>query len=175
MATLAAPNGTQRFAEAISSGRLNLLQIHELDLPGFHRQIQSRDGDRQGKASRAGAAGIYVENARLFALQIFVRVAADDDLETCGERIQIQSMHIVQNVDRNFAGLRYGGFGQFAAGPFFGVYVSTNSDNGSYFAELRQDVSVADVACVHDQFGAAQRGQRFFAQQTMRVGNQSDF
>ena len=83
-------------------------------------------------------------------------------------------MHIVQNIDRDVARLSHGGFGQFAARPCLGVHISADGNNWGYFAELRQDAGIPDVACVDDQFGSAQRGQRFFAQQSVCVGNQTD-
>lgn len=98
-----------------------------------------------------------------------MRVAADDNLKSSRNRVKIECMHVMQNVDRDIACLSHGRLGEFAPRPRFGIDISAHGDDGRYLSELGQDAGISDVAGVHDQLGATQRGQRFFPKQSVRI------
>jgi hypothetical protein len=90
---------------------------------------QASGGDRQLESSRAGAAGIEVEDAVLCLLLGHVAVTVDDHAETRGFRLEIELGEIVENVDRDAGKLDYFGLGQFLR-PRGGVDIAADCGDG---------------------------------------------
>ena len=73
-------------------------EVDEFYFPRSDAQIESRNRDGQAEPARAGTAGIQIQNAITLRARGLMRMAADDNLKTRGDGIEIQLLKIVQDV-----------------------------------------------------------------------------
>ena len=147
--------------------------VEKFDLPGSFEEVKEGHRDGQGEASRAGAAGVDVENSIVPVRFGLVSVAADDNVEAGDFRIEVKSFKVVQDVDRDI--LEFDNCGERKArGPGFAVNVAANGENGCDGLELVEDGRVADVACVNDSVGAFERGEGFRAEETVGIRDDAE-
>jgi hypothetical protein len=147
--------------------------MQELGLPRRLVELEARDGDRQAEALWTGAAGVDVEDAIMPVGFGFVSVAADDDVEAGGFRVEVELCKIVQDVDRDI--LEFDDCRQRKGrGPWLGVHVAANGEDGRDGFELVEDGRAADVACVNDGLGGLERGESFAAEETVGIGDDTE-
>ena len=149
------------------------LQIDELDLPGLLRELQAGDSDREMETLRARGTGVHVEHALSFDTDGFVRVAADHDLKTCRGGVEVEVVDIVQHVDSDAVRLRdCRGWQRIRPGVV--VYVPSDCYYRGQSLQGFQDFRFAYVACMDDEAGTFERADGFGAQQTVRVGDETN-
>src|SRR5436190_23049856 len=61
--------------------------------------MQSGDGHREFEAARPGGAGVDVDDSLALDTRRLVRVPADDGAEARRGRVEIQLLHVVQDVE----------------------------------------------------------------------------
>src|SRR5215467_9260458 len=143
----------------------------KLDFKWRASQVQPRYGHRQLKPARTCAAGIDVENSIALELSGLVGMSADNDMEAGGCGIQVEGVHIVQNIKQNVAGSRNRAIGE-RLGPIPFVDVSAHGSYRREFSKSSKNFGLAHVASVKNQLGIAKRFQGLWAQQTVRIGDQ---
>ena len=166
-------HSNKSFQTKIAGNRLVHGEMQELGLPRRLVELEARDGDRQAEALWTGAAGVDVEDAIMPVGFGFVSVAADDDVEAGGFRVEVELCKIVQDVDRDileFDDCRE----RKGRGPGLGVHVAANGEDGRDGFELVEDGRAADVACVNDGLGAFERGESFGAEETVGIGDDAE-
>jgi hypothetical protein len=157
----------------IVENHLGHLETQKLGLPRRLVELEARDSDRQAEALWTGAAGVDVEDAIMPVGFGLVSVAADDDVEAGGFRVEVELFKIVQDVDRDileFDDCRE----RKARGPELGVHVAANGEDGCEGFELVENGRAADVACVNDGLGAFERGENFGAEETVGIGDDAE-
>src|SRR5258708_7494797 len=87
------------------------LEVHKLRIQWPFLEVQARHRNRQVKSPRSGASRVDVQHAIAFRLSGFMRMAADDDAKTGCGWIQVQGVHIVQDVDQGLPWFRHGRLG----------------------------------------------------------------
>jgi len=147
-----------------------------LDLPIFVNDDLAA-GDGELEAAWAAGAGVEVENAFVMADLWFVGMAIEDCRKSCGCGVEIELMHVVEQVEGNFrigAGQRdYFGFGELGAGAV-GVDVAADGGDWGDGCELAEDFRVAYVAEMQDVVGACQERKDFGAEEAVGVGEDAD-
>src|SRR5260370_42312334 len=74
-------------------------EIDDLGLQPAVRDREPAHGYRQIEATRSRASGIEIEYA-VFRFDLRpVRMSADDGMKTCRDRLQVQIVQIVQDID----------------------------------------------------------------------------
>lgn len=147
--------------------------MQELGLPRRLVELEARDGDRQAEALWTGAAGVDVKDAIMPVGFGSVSVAADDDVEAGGFRVEVELFKIVQDVDRDileFDDCRE----RKGRGPGLGVHVAANGGDRCDGFELVEDGPAADVACVNDGLRAFERGESFGAEEAVGIGDDAE-
>jgi hypothetical protein len=144
------------------------LELHELNFEGPSSQIQARHTNWQLESAWSRTSRIDVQNAIAFEFYRLVRMAADDDVESRCRRIQVERMHIVQDVKPDLARIGNRSFRQ-RASPFAGIYVSAHRDDGRKFSEGGENFRMAHVATVEDQLRTAEGFPSLRAQQAVGV------
>jgi hypothetical protein len=163
----------KKFQAKIPENRLGHLEMQDLGLPRRLVELQARDGDRQAEALCTGAAGVNVQDAVMPVGFGLVSVAADDDVEAGGFRVEVELFKIVQDVDRDileFDDCRE----RKGRGPGLGVHVPANGEDGRDGFELVEDGRAADVTCVNDGLRAFERGESFGAEETVGIGDDAE-
>ena len=74
-------------------------QFHKLDLERRGFDAQPRHRYRQLKSAWSRTSRIDIEDAISLELCRLMGMPADDDLKSCGGRIQVQCMQVVQDVE----------------------------------------------------------------------------
>ena len=136
-------------------------------------QIQTRHGNRQLKPAWSSTSRVDVEDAIALEFSRLMGVAADDDMESGGRGIQVESVQIVQNVEENPTRFRDRCFRQ-GARPIRLIYVSTNGNKGSEFSQRIENFRFADVTGVKNQLRTAKRFKGLRAQQPMSIRDQAN-
>ena len=107
---------------------------------------------------------------RLFRL---VSVPADDEIEFCSVRAQVQFIEIVQHVETGAARVQHRGERQVLR-PSVAVDIASHGKDRRDAFQLVQDFRTAYVTSVENQVHAAEGAFRFGAQKTMSVRDDSD-
>jgi len=92
-----------------------------------------------------------------------VRMSAHDDMESRGDRIKIERVNIVEDVNRCGIGLDDFGFGQ-GQRPRFRIDISAHGKNRGESFQRFEYFRIAYVACMNDQVGALEGAQGLRAQ-----------
>ena len=95
-------------------------------------------------------------------------MTADDDLKTCGGRINIERSDVVNHADLHRTSLEDADLRN-AHRPCVAVVVAANGRHGSNTGKCFEDARIADVARMDNEIAAAQRCQCFRPHQTMGV------
>src|SRR5215469_12814052 len=98
-------------------------------------------------------------------------MAADDNAEASPCGIQVEGVHIVQNIKQNVARSSNRAIGE-RLGPIRRVDISAHGSHRREFSKSSKNFGLAHVASVKNQLGVAKRFQGLWAQQTMRIGDQ---
>lgn len=149
------------------------LEFHKLDLERDAPQVYTRHGDRQLKSAWARTSGIDVEDAIALELPGLMRVAADDDMKTSGDRIQVEGVQIMQDIEENLPSFRNGCFWE-GAGPVGSIHISTHGDNGRKLSQSGENFRLAHIAGMENQLRTTQGLQRLRPQQSVSIRNQPD-
>ncbi len=102
-----------------------------------------------------------------------MRVAANDDADAVAHEIDGKLREIVQEMEADAGELERAAPGQ-PVGEAAAIVVAADRDDRGDLAERRQDLRAPDVTRVQDGVGAMQRGQRFGANEPVRVGDDAD-
>ena len=143
-------------------GCLNL-QLHKFHCKRLALQIQARHSDGQLKPARAGASWIDVEHAITFKFSRLMGMPANNDVETGGRRVQVEGVHVVKNVEEDFARFRHRRFGQ-RPGPIGGVHVSAHGNDRSEFPQRSEDFRLAYITGMKNQLRTTKRLERLRTQ-----------
>lgn len=103
-----------------------------------------------------------------------MRMTRDDDLEPRRCRVEIQLGQVVNDVDNRVAYLQHFGFAD-GRRPGTVVVVSPHRGDRRNFSKRSENVRVADVARVDDIVAAPQRLDRLGPQESMSVGDKTNF
>jgi hypothetical protein len=102
--------------------------MQEFALPRRLEELEVCDGDRQVEALWTSAAGVDVEDSIVPVRFGLVSVAADDDVEAGGFRVEVKLFKVVQDVDREI--LQFNDCGERkGTGPRLSVHVAANGEN----------------------------------------------
>jgi hypothetical protein len=93
-----------------------------------------------------------------------------DDVDAARDRIDLQSLQIVQNVNR-FSRKSHDLRLWVCNSPVVDIHVSSDSGNRGDAAQRIYDFWTSDVAAVNDVINASQPTLRLWPQQPMRVGD----
>jgi len=97
----------------------------------------------------------------------------DNGCEASGSRIEIQGCEVVQDVQVKRSDGDDVGHGQ-RLGPRARIDVSTNGKRWRDGTKLLEDLGATHVAGMDDEIRALQRVERLRAEQSVRVGDDSD-
>ena len=93
---------------------------------------------------------------------------ADNHMEARSRVVQVESMHIVENINEKFARLGHRRFGQRPC-PIGRIHVFAHGYDGSKLLQRAEDFGLAYITRVKNQLRAPKRLQRLRAQQTVSV------
>ena len=99
---------------------------------------QTSDAGRQAKSSRPGAPRIKVEHAVFRVLLGDVTVPVNHRRESRGLRLEIETLQVVQDVNRDAAGLKYV-VRRNLARPLFAIHVATDCGYRGNFRQLASE------------------------------------
>ena len=100
-------------------------------------------------------------------------VSRDHNSESGSFRFQIELRQIVQHINGNAAELDNLSFRQLPC-PRPSIDIAANRRHGRNRRELLKNLRRANVSCVNDVLGPAQRLQRLRTKQPVRVGDDAD-
>lgn len=103
----------------------------------------------------------------------FMRMSADDDIEACRRRIEVQFRQIVKYVDPMTSRFDHCCQRE-AGGPIRLINIASDSNNRCNRAKLIEDLRLADIAGMNDEMGTLQRGKRLRPHETVRIGDQTN-
>jgi len=130
-------------------------------------------GDGELEAARAAGAGVHVEDAFVSADLGFVTVAAEDACEACRCGVEVQLMHVVEQIEFFASEGDQLGLRQLRARPLR-VDVAANRGEWRDVGQGFEDGRVAYVAEMQNMIRTGQQRQQFRPQQPMRVRHHSD-
>ena len=130
--------------------------------------MEPRYGHRQIEAARAGASRIHVQHSAFFGLARLVRMPAHDHLKSGRNRIEIEGMNVMQDVNRCAVNFNCLGFRQ-GSGPRLGIHISSHRKYRRDVFQRCKNFGITDIACVNDQLRTFQRAERLRAQQSVGV------
>src|SRR5947207_13106978 len=84
-----------------------------------------------------------------------MRMAADDDMKTSGDRIQVEGVQIMQDIEENLPSFRNGCFWE-GAGPVGSIHISTHGDNGRKLSQSGENFRLAHIAGMENQLRTTQ-------------------
>src|SRR5437588_3446859 len=121
------------------------------DLSPYHTvgNLQSSHTDWQLEAPWPGAAGIEVKHTVFHFLFRFVRVAADHHLESRCLRMQIERIHIMQNVDTDSRQF-YNFCLRKAAAPGFLIDIAANGSDRRNFLQDGNNIFRTNIPGMND-------------------------
>lgn len=90
-------------------------QLNEFNFERLAVHIEEREGNRQLKSARPRASRIDVEYAIALGLSGLMGMPTDDDVDSGGHRIQVQSMDIVENIEEDRTRFCHSGIRQIAS------------------------------------------------------------
>ncbi len=125
------------------------------------------------KSAWAGAAWIQKEHASAQLHCWLVGMSEDDCRDAGGFGIEVELLHIMQQVDAAAGELDQLGGWQMAACVAF-VGVATNRCYRSDFGQGGEDLWISDISGMKDMFCTLQCLERFRPQQAVGIGNHAD-
>ena len=149
------------------------LELHKPNFEGLRAQIQARHTDGQMKSPRPRAPRIDIENPIALELSWLMGMAADNHAEASGARVQVQPMHVVQNVNEDPCRLRHDGFRQ-SLSPILSIDVSAHSNHNSKFSESGENSWLSHVSGMENQLGTAKGLKGLRAQQAVSIRDQAN-
>ena len=96
-----------------------------------------------------------------------------DDVDAARDRIDLQSLQIVQNVDRFSRKSHDLGFGV-CGSPVVDIHISSDRGNRGDPAQRVYNFGTSDVAAMNDVIDAGQATLRLRPEQPVRVGDDPD-
>jgi hypothetical protein len=151
-----------------SCGQASFDQRHDRTKELTFREHQPPNGDRQGEAPRAGAAWIEVKHAVLHFHSGTVGMPRDNCVKSGRRRIDVEFLHIVQDVHATIVDLNDFGLRQ-CVGPGSLVDIAANCKQWCDRPQAFEHVWAADVARMDDQGAIAQRRNCPRPQQPMGI------
>lgn len=106
-------------------------------------------------------------------LSRLVGMATHDDMESSGGRIQVKSVHIVEQVEEDVACLCDGCFGQ-AFCPMVRIHVSPHGNDGCKLSQSSKNFGLTYVTSMENQVGATKGFQSLWAQQAVSIRNEAN-
>src|SRR6266850_2439969 len=100
-------------------------------------------------------------------------MTAHDEAKPGRGGIQIQGVHVVQHVDQHCADFRDRRQWQCPC-PLLRVYIPAHGHDRSQFPQLLQNLGIPDVTGMNNQLRPAQSLHGLAAEQSVRIGNQSE-
>lgn len=98
---------------------------------------------------------------------------AHNDMEASGCRVQVEGVHVVKNVQEDFARLSHRRFGQ-RPGPIGSVHVSAHGNDRSEFPQRSEDFRLAYITGVKNQLRTTKRLDRLRSQQPVSIRDQAN-
>jgi hypothetical protein len=149
------------------------LQLHDRRLDAALVDRQHRDRHREPEPPRTGAPRVDVQHAVAPLDAWLVGMARDDRAEAAGDWIDVEGTEVVQNVQGRAADSGHVGLGQ-RVRPRATIDVAANNNEWSQPAERWKDLGIADVAGMDDEIDAAEGGDGFRPEPSVRIGDDTD-
>jgi hypothetical protein len=149
-------------------------QVDEVRGQGVFGQVKSGEGSRQGETTGAGAAWIDVKDSFAVFSRRVVGVATDDCGDAGCDRVQVEVMDGVDEVEETAGKLDDVGIGETVAKAVV-IRVATNRGEGSDLAQGFEDVVVTYIASVQDVFDTLKGRKRLRTKEPVGVGDDANF
>src|SRR6202012_4407670 len=137
------------------------------------RHVDRRKRDGQPEAPPARASWIQVEHAVGRVDLRHMGMTGHDDVDAARNRIDLQSLQIVQNVDR-FSRKSHDLVLRVCNSPVVDIHVSSDRGNRGDATQRVDNFGTSDVAAMDDVIDASQATLRLRPEQPVRVGDEPD-
>lgn len=148
----------------------------QLDEPGFESSLlkaDRRDTDGEVKTPRPRTPRIEQDNAVADLYEGAMRVPANDGAETGCSRIEIQIVHVMDEIEQALPDLN-----NFVPGkgvcPFSLIHIAPHRHHRCYFPQPVDYLRIANVSCMDNQTRPFQCFERLRPDQAVRIGYDSD-
>ena len=144
----------------------------ELGKTFVHFNVETCNGDRQAKPSRARAARIDELHAVTLGHHGLVRVTGYDNVEASSSRVDVDFLQVMEYVNADSLQLQ-SEVKRNVRRPRALVVVSPDRVDRRYGAQLFENLGAADVARMDDVLNTRERTDRFGAEQSVRIRDEA--
>lgn len=124
------------------------------------------------ESARTRTSGVDIQDPIALKLSGLMGMPANDDMESSGRWIQVQTTQVVENVEEHLSCLSNSSLWQ-SVSPFSRVHVSAYGNDWCDLPKGREDFRLAHIAGVEYQLRTTKRLDRFRPQQAVRVRDQA--